>query len=1117
MKKNIYVKALSLLLAAAMLVPFISSCGTGGDEETGNTTDASSITSIVESTGAADETTADDVNDEPDTSAAPTLESWESARVYNSSGDGYATLVGDGISVVYDDELGKNILSFTGSGSYFSLPDDVWENAEEGFSVVITVRPDEDVSNDAVIFGTNLCGYSVGDTSWRDAPEISLTAGGNLTVYVGGRTINGTYTALSTYNNGGSADDKAYAEPKGHKPRYAADTSSVPTDEWTTVVITVSPDELHIYYDGTEMTLKEDTSLEGDLSSALEYLFGDYTGGEFILGEYPYTSVSGSVYSDVSDFIGDVSSLSIYSYALSSDEVSSLPDDAEYLFDFETRDLAYGDDVAVTSDLSKYMGEISLTEAEELSVSSPDGNTVVNMWYDADGAYYYSVTADGTVIIESSAIGITIRGADLSAGLSLDSSSVSSREINETYTTLTGASSTATNHCMEMSFTLSNDKGSFDFIIRVFDDGMAYRYENVTTATGNESITVTSEASEVILPANTTTWSFAINGTYEGEYIKRSYGELEALSSTLSTPMLARVGTHYVLLTEAEVFTNSEYYCASGLGTENGSASLSWTFGLARDPNNETTGELDQPGHITITSVKTVQGFSTPWRVAIISDDLDEFCTSTIVSDLNPDPDEELFADTDWIVPGRVAWSWWSEGDLQGDYDTHIEYIDFAAENGWEYVCLDAYWREFESRLSEICEYAAERGVGLFVWVNYSDIKDEAEMEELFSSWAAAGVVGIKADYFESGEMTVLQVMENAAICAAENKLMILYHGCVCPGGEYRTYPNVMTTEAVQGEENHKWSSLPTAENCLIFPFTRNILGSMDYTPIATKIVAGGMTNGFGLAMTVVYESSLQHLAYSAYGYKSYIGLSFLNNLSTTWDESILYEGSVGEYITYIRRADETWYIGTMTVSARETEVSLDFLDSGVTYYAYVYRDSEDGETLEIEALTVTSGDTLSFSLLDSGGAAVIISKTEIDTDTVYEDMNDPDYTYYEAESSSNTLSGAAVVQTSAFCSGGAKVGYVGYAGNTLTFNNVTVDEDGTYTLTVYYCSGETRSLTITVNGTDTYTLSGLNSGDYSRPASASLEITLSAGENTITLSNSSYYAPDIDRIAISE
>ncbi|MCD8314606.1 MAG: glycoside hydrolase family 97 C-terminal domain-containing protein [Firmicutes bacterium] len=269
--------------------------------------------------------------------------------------------------------------------------------------------------------------------------------------------------------------------------------------------------------------------------------------------------------------------------------------------------------------------------------------------------------------------------------------------------------------------------------------------------------------------------------------------------------------------------------------------------------------------------------------------------------------------------------------------------------------------------------------------------------------------------------------------------------------------------------------------------------------------------------MTVVYESSLQHLAYSAYGYKSYIGLSFLNNLSTTWDESILYEGSVGEYITYIRRADETWYIGTMTVSARETEVSLDFLDSGVTYYAYVYRDSEDGETLEIEALTVTSGDTLSFSLLDSGGAAVIISKTEIDTDPVYDDMNDPDYTYYEAESSSNTISGAAVVQTSAFCSGGAKVGYIGYSGNTLTFNNVTVEADGTYTLTVYYCSGETRSLTITVNGTDTYTLSGLNSGDYSRPASASLEITLSAGENTITLSNLSYYAPDIDRIAISE
>ncbi|MCD7776087.1 MAG: glycoside hydrolase family 97 C-terminal domain-containing protein, partial [Firmicutes bacterium] len=303
---------------------------------------------------------------------------------------------------------------------------------------------------------------------------------------------------------------------------------------------------------------------------------------------------------------------------------------------------------------------------------------------------------------------------------------------------------------------------------------------------------------------------------------------------------------------------------------------------------------------------------------------------------------------------------------------------------------------------------------------------------------------------------------------------------------------------------------------CLTFPFARNILGSMDYTPIATKIVAGDMTNGFGLAMTVVYESSLQHLAYSAYGYKSYVGLSFLNNLSTTWDESHLYDGSVGEYVTYIRRSDETWYIGSMTAEAREVEISLDFLDDGVTYYAYVYRDSEDGETLEIDSLTVTSSDSLTLSLLDSGGAAVIISKSEIDTGTVYGDMNDPDYTYYEAESASNKLSGAAVTQSSAFCSGGEKVGYIGYSGNNLTFNGVTVDESGTYTLVVYYCCGENRSVTITVNGNDTYTLTRLNSGDYSRPASASVEIELSEGENTIMFSCSSYYAPDIDRIAVS-
>ena len=773
-------------------------------------------------------------------------------------------------------------------------------------------------------------------------------------------------------------------------------------------------------------------------------------------------------------------------------------------------------DPGVEGDTAKYDGKITVTERTDLAVSSPDGKNVMHIWTDTRGGLYYSVTAGDTTVIEVSALGMQIDGGILSNGFSVVGGSVEKREINETYETITGPAATATNHCNEGRFTVKNENGSFDFVMRVFDDGVAYKYENVTSG-DKEKVVVTDEKSEIVLPDKATTWGFAPNGTYEGEYIKRSYAQLRAHTGKLSTPMLANTGDYWMVFTEAGVFNNNGDFCASALATVSNSATLGWGFGLDRNTDDRNVlGELGRPGQHDITSITTRNGFATPWRVAVISNDLEALALSTIITDLNPDPDPDLYADISYIKPGRVAWSWWAEEDKQNDINKHKEYVDFAAENGWEYVCMDAYWREFENRLSEVCDYAEEKGVGIFVWVNYLDMIDEAKMDSLFKKWSEAGAVGLKTDYFESDAQNVLNVMENAAKCAAKYKLMILYHGCVIPYGEARTYPNILSTEAVQGEENHKWSALPTVENSLMYPFTRNICGAMDYTPIATRIVANNSTTAFGLAMTVVYESGLQHLAYAASAYKTYSGLSFLNNLKVQWDESRLVEGYPGEYATFARRAGEEWFLGSMTVKARTSKIPLDFLGDG-EYNAYIYADNEDGSQLAISEQKVKSTDTLEFDLLARGGVAVLITKRTVDT-TVEgaEDANDPNFTYYEAEAKANKLSGNANLQSSAFCSGGQKVGYVGQgSGNTLTVNGVTVEKAGTYTLRLWYCTAETRSVTVTVNG-KSYTMSGLNSGSWTLPAMAEIEIELAAGENSITFSNPSAFAPDLDRIAIS-
>ncbi len=1112
-------KSLLIILSSSLfLTPVLCSCSNGVPKDTDRETESADTSDSETANGDTTSVLPPDTDPYEENFVhvpLPELDSWDGVRVTSSGTlDGDAVLYGEGISLVYDEAFGQNVLSMTGGAGYLKLPNEIWENTKDGFTVSFSAKPDTSVPNTANLFQTNLCGYGVGDTEWRDAPEISLNMAGNLRIYVGGRTINGVYNAVSTYNNGGPGDAKDYAEPHGLKPRFNATTKPISKGKWSEIVISVSTDAVKMYVNGEEVDVKRVSSESGNLRSALNYLFGNYKDGEYQLGKYINTSIGNSVYADTGNYKGLIGNIRIYTCALSADEAKKTAPD--YLWNFNG-DCVFDEELtyATPEDLEKY-GDTPLTSVDELKTLSPDGKTEFAIRRDENGSYYYSVVDEGTVLVLSSKLGMILTDYDLSNGLLLKEGSVIKGSVNEPYMSFTGMNRESLDEHNETRFTLENSVGSFDLVIEVHNDGAAFRYENVTVFDETAKVTVEKECTEILLPSTSTTWSHIINATYEAEFVKRNPAQLESLTAKLSTPFLVRDQEHYMLISQAGMLTNNAEYCACGLATESGSLTLRWQFGLDRDPKREATGELDRPGHIDIVKLKTVNGFSTPWRVLIISKDLDEFTESTIMTDLNPSPDPELFADISYIKPGRVAWSWWSEEGEQGNYNKHIEYIDFAAANGWEYVCLDAYWREFEPRLAEMCEYAEEKGIGIFVWVNYRDLKNEANMKKLITSWAEAGVVGLKTDYFESDAPNVLEVMEKTAICTAENRLMLLYHGCVHPGGENRTYPNVLSWEAVLGEENHKWSRLPTVTSCLTFPFTRNICGPMDYTPVATKIASSDVSYGFALAMTVVYESGLQHYAYSAAGYKLYSGLSFLNNAAVTWHESHFIDGAPGEHITVARKNGETWYIGSMTDEPRQVKVPLTFLGNG-TYNIYTYTDSKDGAKLVITEGTATASDILTLDLIKNGGAAIIITKEKLDI-SVEGAVNDSEYTYYEAESPTNKLAGAAVTQSSAFCSGGGKVGYIGNgSANTLTFEKITVTEDGTYSLLLYYCCGEARSVILTVNGETEYTLTGLNSGSYTHPTFIEVEIELKAGENTVKLSQPTYYAPDIDMIAISK
>lgn len=1004
-----------------------------------------------------------------------------------------AIIYGEDATIETDSSKNSKVLSLNGDAfgaGWLKLPDNIYKNVTTGFTLAMDVYVADNAASYTRLFQSSSIAFGTG-SGWWDAPDISIDLGDTTnpsgfrhSVYVG-KTINTIDDAGKYRSMFNSSINKS-------------------SGEWKKLVMVVSSTDYNFYIDGVKASLTGNNTL----NTVLNNLFSTT---ENYLKSYTFNSLGHSVYSGDSDVKAKFDNVAIYSYALSDAQAASLPTDADYLYTFEdsTVTLATPDDV--TNGENIYTDGTELTAVSDLTVTSPDGSVTAKVWNDAaTGRFFYSSSKDGNCVIEASALGINTTAADLTKGLTYITDSKKAKTIDETYDLISGKSSTASNHCNEITFSLQNaDNSIVNVIIRAYDDGIAYIY-NVPGIT-SQTASISGEASEFVLPDSSVTWAYTqVNETYEGTFSKRKMSLLKSSGLDLSTPILASVDTdkYWVLLTEANVFNESKPYCASYFTTATGEKNLKFKFG-----NGQTT------------NVSMTYPFNTPWRVAIITDNLNSLVNSNMVKNLNP---ESKISDTSWIKPGKVAWSWWSSsGDDPIEYGTQKDYIDFAADNGWDYICLDygwVLWDDYETKVQELCNYAKEKGIGILLWYGVNNtnhtasgaypkysLLDEATITREFTKISSWGVKGVKVDYFNSDNQLTMKQMNMVADIAATNKLMVVFHGCTNPNGEERTYPNIMSYEAVYGAEYYKWRTEPSVANCLTYPYTRNILGSMDFTPTAYRVSNISATSGFMLAETVVFESGLQHFAQSIYAYQGYTGLSFLNDVDTAWDTSVLCEGYPGEYTSIARKSGDDWYIGAMTLNARTTDISLDFLDKG-NYTAYIYKDNSDGTDLTIETKTVTADDTLNVSLLAEGGFAVKLTKGTMNTSTIYDG-----YSYYEAENA--ILTGAAIADVNQYASGLKFVGWLGgNANNTLTFDTVNVDSDGTYELKIYFVTGAKRDLYVCINDSTVIKLSDLlaNTNDWVAVKSTSINVSLKAGTNTIKLYNDKAYAPSIDRIAIS-
>ena len=391
-----------------------------------------------------------------------------------------------------------------------------------------------------------------------------------------------------------------------------------------------------------------------------------------------------------------------------------------------------------------------------------------------------------------------------------------------------------------------------------------------------------------------------------------------------------------------------------------------------------------------------------PWRMAIVTA-RDEQLADNDLTYLLASPSR--LDDISWIKPGKVAWEWWSDRNIDGvnyvtgvNNETYKEYIDFAAKYGMEYVILDEGWavnlkadlmRVVDSiDLKELVDYASDKNVGIILWAGYYAF--ERDMENICRFYSDLGVKGFKVDFMDRDDQEMVEFNYRAAAMCAKYHLVLDLHGMYKPSGMNRTYPNILNFEGVHGLENMKWSpdSVDQVKYDVMVPFIRQVAGPLDYTQGAMRNAAKGcyfpcysepMSQGTRcrqLALYVVFESPLNMLCDTPSNYvREKESVDFISGIPTVWDETRVLDAKMGEYIVTARRKGDTWYIGGIT-DWQERDIELDFsFLKGKICQGLLYEDGINahriGRDFHLKLIHVDENTRLTVHLAPGGGFAI--------------------------------------------------------------------------------------------------------------------------------------------------
>lgn len=382
------------------------------------------------------------------------------------------------------------------------------------------------------------------------------------------------------------------------------------------------------------------------------------------------------------------------------------------------------------------------------------------------------------------------------------------------------------------------------------------------------------------------------------------------------------------------------------------------------------------------------------WQT-LIAGSLNEVVESTLVTD-NSQP--STIDDTTWIQPGVASWVYWANNHGSNDYEIIKKYTDLAAELRLPYIMIDAEWDEMKNgkTIEDAVEYALNSGIKPLIWYNSSvgwvngapgpkfRLNTPESMEKEFAWCDSIGVKGLKIDFFSGDTNSNFKFMSELLECAARHHQMINFHGSPLPRGWQRTYPNFVTTESVYGAEwynnTSKFTNRAASHNATL-PFTRNVIGSMDYTPCAFTDSQHPhiTTDAHELALTALFESGIQHLADRPESFLSQPQpvKDYLSSLPTAWDESRLISGYPGEYVIMARRKGNDWWISAINGLDKPLDairVDLSRLNIGNQKLSVtLFEDKENGKGWKISTLSSVPSH---LNLLPRGGAVMVIRNT---------------------------------------------------------------------------------------------------------------------------------------------